>query len=354
MPSLKFLPTGDYFAEITERIARTRRGDRVALMTMGYNPGVATIGRLTDELIAAAGRGVRVQLNIDAYSFMVDDVSELPTGPLMLRGSLQRLPPAYAKKLACLEKLADHGGGYRILNQPTSRLTNPFAGRSHIKATVINNEAYLGGCNLSHPTLTDAMVRLKDAALADWLHDMILETARSGNVRQAFNDADAIRKLDKTTTIFLDAGIKKQSIIYEQALALIDQAQERIVLTCQFFPGSTTAQHLAAAYERGVDVTVYFNSPRQHPALKSFAMQLVQRYESWQHPKELFSRELPKNTPFLHAKLLATEKAAMIGSHNYVTQGVNLGTAEIALLRKDATFAREVQGLAQRLAEPQV
>jgi hypothetical protein len=49
---------------------------------------------------------------------------------------------------------------------------------------------------------------------------------------------------------------------------------------------------------------------------------------------------LPKTGPGLHAKLIATEKGAIIGSHNYVRTGVQLGTAEIALMRYDTVFAR--------------
>ncbi len=36
----------------------------------------------------------------------------------------------------------------------------------------------------------------------------------------------------------------------------------------------------------------------------------------------------------------------MIGSHNYVVTGVNFGTAEIALLRRDALFAAQATALA--------
>jgi hypothetical protein len=56
--------------------------------------------------------------------------------------------------------------------------------------------------------------------------------------------------------------------------------------------------------------------------------------------------------PRLHAKLLATEQGAMIGSHNYVVQGVTLGTAEAAILRNDPQFSKQAIGVfRERLAE---
>jgi hypothetical protein len=56
--------------------------------------------------------------------------------------------------------------------------------------------------------------------------------------------------------------------------------------------------------------------------------------------------------PHIHAKLIATERAAMIGSHNYVVQGVSLGTAEAAILRNDPQFSEQaVEVFTKRLAE---
>jgi hypothetical protein len=44
----------------------------------------------------------------------------------------------------------------------------------------------------------------------------------------------------------------------------------------------------------------------------------------------------------IHAKLLATEQVALVGSHNYVQLGVNFGTAELAMLVRDADFAANI------------
>lgn len=349
--SLNIIPVKSYFSEITRAIARTKPGDRVALMTMAFNPAESPIQALMHEAAAAAKRGVHVQLNIDAHSFMVSDDSDLPTGPLVIRGNLKHLPEPYGYKMAILEELAASGGNYRILNWPASRFSNPFGGRSHIKCTVINDQAYLGGCNLSHAYQTDAMIRLSDPATVDWLYRFACDAGARGNVREMLGGSDTSRRIDDATTLLVDAGIKKQSLIYDQALTMIDQAKDWVSITCQFFPGNTTAKHLAAAMNRGVKVNAYFNGPRKHLGIKGRAMRLVQAREQAIHPAELFTRELDPDQPYLHAKLLATEQGAMIGSHNYVVQGVNFGTAEIALRRQDTAFGREVAALAKDLAK---
>jgi hypothetical protein len=62
--------------------------------------------------------------------------------------------------------------------------------------------------------------------------------------------------------------------------------------------------------------------------------------ERTHQPSALFDQQLHKDLPYLHAKLLATEQGAMIGSHNYVGVGVSFGTAELTLLRYDNQFAQ--------------
>jgi len=47
---------------------------------------------------------------------------------------------------------------------------------------------------------------------------------------------------------------------------------------------------------------------------------------------------------------MANEKAAIVGSHNFVELGVKYGTPEIALRREDPDFARAVGSLLARQA----
>lgn len=348
---MKLLPSKDYFADITRRIASTKKGNRIALMSMGFNPAEAPVEHLLREVVAAAGRGVSVQLNIDAHSFMVDDINDLPLGPVILHRDFRGSRRQHCQhKLAWLDKLTASGGKWQILNMPQSRFTNPYGGRSHIKYTVINDTVYLGGCNLNHTGNADTMLRLNDTATADWIYDVILQAAKTGNVRRALDGRDISLAIDSDTTLFIDAGVKHQSLIYDQALQLIDSAETHLTMTCQFFPNKTTARHLHGAVRRGVDVRLYFNNPRQQNNIKPLAMQFVQWREQLRCPPELFHWQLSKEHPFLHAKLLASEKAAMIGSHNYVVQGIKFGTAETALLSQDKNFARKLSEVAEKLA----
>jgi phosphatidylserine/phosphatidylglycerophosphate/cardiolipin synthase-like enzyme len=138
-----------------------------------------------------------------------------------------------------------------------------------------------------------------------------------------------------------DSGRRGQSLIFEEAMQLIDSAEKWLVITCQFFPNSVTAQHLLKAVNRGVNVEVIFAHPKHHGIIGGLGQQVSILRERTRVPKILFEHALSRKDPMLHAKLIASDAGFMIGSHNYVRAGVILGTAEIALKSADEKLARE-------------
>ena len=352
---LSILNDHEYHAEVIRKVRATKAGNRVALMTMSFDPSEQTIATLMRELIAAAKRQVDVTLNVDAHCLMMHDNTALPTGPAYTRPDA--IPRGYGRfhtKTRILNALRENGGTYRVTNIPERPFSNPFSGRSHIKFTVINDTAYVGGCNLSKNWGIDFMVCLKDQKPVEWIYDFIIAVTQKGSPLDVLNDKDLRISLDKETDLLVDAGLRNQSLIYEEALNSIDQAKEWIVLTCQFFPGRTTAEHVVAARARGVKVTIYFNPLNKKAMVQRLPHWWAEQQERNKYPVELFQYRLPSTPgiPHLHAKLLATEQAVMIGSHNYVIQGVTLGTAEAAILRRDPQFSRKsVEVFMKRLAE---
>ena len=309
-------------------------------MTMSFTPSEPHIAVLMRELITAARRGVQVYLLVDAISF-TNDQYELPIGPtLLLHEAARSRRPHFRQKYLLLEELRASGGHYHIINFPKRRLANPYAGRSHIKIAVVGNVTFAGGCNLSSKQI-DYMMQLEDTTVADWLYELVVRVTNDGDVGHVLQYQDHDFNIDDKTTLLVDAGKRGQSLIYKSALDFIDSAQEWLVMTCQFFPNTITATHLAAAVRRGVNVTLYYNHPRHHAIHMRPVQQVVIWAEKTRRPRTLFTHQLPKDLQRLHAKLIASEQGAMIGSHNYVTHGVNFGTAEIAIRRYDPVFAQE-------------
>ena len=283
-----------------------------------------------DVLSEAASRGIEIYFALDERTLPI--LQHLPLN----RSTLNHMKATQS----LLQKLQEAGVLYAITNKSYRRVINQFAGRSHIKLAIINDAVYVGGCNLSDVTKIDMMIRWRDHHSADWLYELMRNVIRQQSIRQALNSTDRELSLDNKTKLLIDSGKPRQSIIYDYALSLIDDAKEWIVMTCQYFPSSLTARHLAAAYKRGVKVSLYFNHPSKHKPGHNILHHIVLVQERTYQPSALFDQQLHKDLPFLHAKLLATEQGAMIGSHNYVNVGVTFGTAELTLLRYDNQFAQ--------------
>lgn len=345
-----FYTKPEYYRDITAGIGKLRKGDRVALATMSFKPQYAPVQALMEVLGAAAGRGVRVSLTVDAYVFLSDD-KQVP-GPLFFSKKLpRRMPAAFQKKYDVLAKLRQQGVQVAITNQPARVFTSPVGGRSHIKFAVINDRLYIGGCNLTSPERLDVMVGWESRKAADWLYEFSQNMVRTEST--AFmHGKDLDFSIDTDTQLLVDSGKPKQSTIFAHAMQLIDEAEKEVLITCQYFPNSVTTKHLIAAHERGVKVTVMYNHPSKFPKPQNLLHYAVVARERLRTPPILFKQQLPKDRHYLHAKIIATESAAIIGSHNYVTAGVNFGTAEIALLRRDPAFSQSTVQFVQDLIGP--
>jgi cardiolipin synthase len=337
-PTFQFYSRKEYFADLAERANLLSKGDSITVMTMNFEPQVPGVLALMQALYCAAKRGAEVRLIIDAFTFLLGPDNR--PGPMFYGKPLHEAvkPVVFRETYSRLEQLYESGGQYWIINKPARAFTNPVASRSHIKLALINDRVYLGGCNLGDETQLDLMTAWEDATTAAWLRQLTEKITAAGSVKKALQGIDQTHEINDSMTIFVDSGIKRQSLIYKQALDFIDRADKQALITCQYFPGGPTARHLLAAKNRGAKVNILFSGPSVHG--QAFGHWLYNLRERSRMPASFFEEELPVGTPKLHAKLIATEHGAMLGSHNYVNIGVNLGTAEIALRVTNPTFAQ--------------
>ncbi|HEY2003746.1 MAG TPA: phospholipase D-like domain-containing protein [Candidatus Saccharimonadia bacterium] len=343
MPATKFTfySKPEYFAELIQFLNDAQPGERfvtVNMVTIPWQPGVAEV---LDAMVAAARRGVQVTLLTDARNFLIAPGGLMP-GPLFYHRRLprRRLPGRFQQQRRALETLKAAGGRYVILNRPAQAFTNPWYGRNHIKFTVCGDRYFVGGCNLDNSQHIDLMVAAHDASAANWLVTLAERMLATGSAMASMNGLDFTHETSSAQAFFLDAGVPRRSLIFEQAVELIAASREHVFLATQYFPGGEMGQALLAAHLRGATVTIVYN----HPSLFSGPMRLLNAtYNLAQrhHLPESFFAHANAGPSYLHAKLLATEHGAILGSHNFVEQGVNFGTAEIALLVRDPKFARQ-------------
>jgi phosphatidylserine/phosphatidylglycerophosphate/cardiolipin synthase-like enzyme len=337
--TIKIFSSAEYFDEIVRMIAGTSAGDQVAIATMTFDPTVQSVQRVLKELAAAGSRGVDVTLLLDARPFLYQE--ELGLGPLFYSAKLPNpLPSKYQNIQKTLDKLNSCSVKYNIINRPSRSFTNPHGGRSHIKFAVINDYVCVGGVNLDNDANIDLMVGMADKSFAKYLLQLASKILISGSVRRALHDKDVAIDLGPNTKVYLDSGVSGQSLIFEKALEFIDSAREHIFFTCQHFPSGKIGRHLLAAHRRGVRVEIYSNRPNKnvwpYNILHYGAVQVARR----QLPSGFFRNMLDANSEYLHAKLIASETGAMIGSHNYLGIGVQFGTAELTLACHDPNFSK--------------
>lgn len=341
MKDYTLLSRADYVTALTKAVRQAKAGERVFVATMAFDPSVPIINDLVVALRRAAKRGVVVTMIVDAINFLAHDHG-IPK-PVWGPWSTDRLSGKFAATFRALHEVRMAGGSYHIINKPLKHVSLAQAGRSHIKAAVVGKQVFLGGCNLERPEQLDVMVSWDNAAAADTLANWFMRIGEAEQVREAFGDVDVETVVDTRMTLLLDAGVPRQSLIYDEALRLIDDAEDFLYMTCQYFPGGPTAKHLAAAQARGVSVQIEYSHPRAH----SQAAVLHHIHQLTQHarglPNNLFAGRLDKRAPKLHAKVLISDKAAMVGSHNYVPQGVYFGTAELALKSTDPVFGQQLR-----------
>lgn len=330
MTEYTLLNRAEYFDHLVERFCKAGAGDSITLATMEFKPDQGSIGKIVDALCQAARQGAHTTFLLDAYSFMLKDSALL--GPLFFIKRDPKLGYGNFKPIvSALHKLRKSGVNCTVINKPHRPFKNPFGGRSHIKFAVINNEVMIGGCNLSNPELLDVMVHAESKRLADYMREFSNDVLDYKNVRKALKRRDASFKIDDDTDLLIDAGVKRQSLIYDRALNLIGRAGQRVYMTCQYFPNNKTPAELSKAYSRGVGVHLAYNHPDQHRTPLRGIQKRTVAIKKKRLPPSVFENQLQMDKNYLHAKILLSEKEAIIGSHNFVKMGVSLGTAEIAL-----------------------
>lgn len=330
---------GDYLARIISSLQRAQPGDRVLLATMDFDVNYKIYDQLLDALTRAAQRSVDVAFVVDAYTFL---------------NSIILTSKARAKRqrnLRWIKALEAAGVHVTICNQPKLPITIPFMGRSHIKCFIINDVVYLGGCNFNNPLALDSMLEFQSKEAADWICAQFKMIAQTGSTQKAFNGQDLACVLPFGGKIIIDAGKRGQSTILDTAYQLIDTAKTNVTMTCQFFPGESTAHHLTQALLHKCHIMLYYSHPAAHGG-SAFVQTIYNQLQRLRFPKQLLSGRLKRQAPVLHAKMLCSEQSAMIGSHNYVWQGVKFGTTEIAFVTQSPEIIKQIENSIHELVAP--
>ena len=310
----------EYFAELKSQIDSCKKDDSIYLMAMAFRPHFSEISDLVRSLCEAAERGAKVQLIFDTTTF--------ETG---------RTKWVNARR-AAKHDLEDSGVKVSLVNRRQAKLSNPYSGRLHAKISIINDQIFVGGCNLNQVDQIDLMASWKDSGQANQLAGVLDKIIASGSARSAFEDRDLVIQIDNQTKMIFDAGVPHQSLIYDLALQAIDESSKSVFAALYFFPTGKTFRRLQAAAKRGVKVRLLHNRPARYELVYRLIYTAVAPIGRRRLHKSVLAEELAKGLPLMHVKLLTADKTTILGSHNLAPSGVNWGTAETAIISTDPKF----------------
>ncbi len=314
---------------------------RVWVQAMVFEVGVVS-ERFSEVMIGAARRGCDVRFQVDWNS------SQYVDGDLRLTPEFDLRKRQYANEVHRANddfyaRLRTEGVQVTILNSPLiiARIF-PIYKRNHTKLYIADNFGWMGGMNLYDEAYdyVDFMVRFDDERIVS---AFCVQFAQVNEHRPKQNYA-----VDCTPEyrFLVDNGKSGESIIYDAAIETVSNALKSIILISQIVPEGIMLATLLQKAATGVRVTIV-TSPRKENQFRKYPQKYfydVFKKQVVNQPNVYFTHLLTT----LHAKLIIVdEHVALFGSHNFVEQGVLLGTEEIcmrtvdpALLSQLITFSR--------------
>lgn len=287
---------------------------RILLQAMEFHSEGSSMQALLQAACEATARGVRVCLVCDPHSYLNQP---------MIGTVVRRL-----QRAGVVVRWCGHGWwGW------------PIAGRSHVKIYCCDDTVYLGGgVNFSQASFAnhDFMLRYTSAEIAD------IALSAAHNLYSWWARPDYAVALSASDTLLADGGKRGQSIILEQACAIVRGAK-RVWYVSQFAPSG----RLAGLLRRSRAEVVAFNTARTATSLLDTVGYRVLNYRFQAYNQYQGDRKI-------HAKYIVAEQAngrliSLTGSHNFNATGVRFGTQETAILTYDQSLGRQLISYAQQL-----
>lgn len=309
-PPYRLLGTTDYVQDLVDAInAATNSIDMIALVIREDDETRAII----DALCNASKRGVKVSIGTDIY-FTYKEL-----GLHISRRSYFRQQTRDMR--ATKRRLESAGAKVRWLGQFGATF---ISHRTHAKWSIVDDTVYtFGGVNIYDSGLAsnDFMFKVHDERLAERMrteHELVLAADKSGRSYPSHSIS-----VNDNNTIHIDGGRIFNSLIYKRACTLAEQAT-RIVYVSQYCPTGRLARIL-----RHTDSEVYYNSWQN--AEGRWNANLIRLNMFLSKIPTLYTK--PK---YLHAKFIIFymadgSRAALTGSHNFISANELAGAREIAL-----------------------
>ncbi|WKZ30822.1 MAG: phosphatidylserine/phosphatidylglycerophosphate/cardiolipin synthase family protein [Candidatus Dojkabacteria bacterium] len=227
-------------------------------------------------------------------------------------------------------------------------LLTKYQGNNHRKLVVIDDKCAIGGVNLHDDLLNalDYMVVFNNApALRETILNSIMNASASDTSSTPYDIFDLSDEHTDFKLILENGHADRKSEIIEQAIGLINDAKESVLICGQWLPDDRVLFAVINAAKRGVKIELFANSyVTVGGKLYSFAAWFNQfTVKSWLRGVNIDFTDpdspvkvtiLPKR---IHSKLLIVDESSMIlGSDNFVRSGAMFQTRESSILVRSA------------------
>lgn len=244
---------------------------------------------------------------------------------------------------ARIDLLIENGVDVEKVN-PVKKLKDKIffiKGRNHIKIYLVGDKIWIGGMNLTEEEFNkyeDFTVKITDPRITEAVAKQFPQV----NENKPKSDYEV--KCTDNTTLLVDSGKPKESIILDRATERVNRAQKRVLLATQFMPEGKFLEALNKAHKRGVELVCLQSDPKADDIFAR-TLNLENRLKGRAYPIPLTF--LPGTK--LHAKLLIVDDTAFFGSHNFSLTGVKAGTEEMDIMSTEPVLVNNLTGYFREL-----
>jgi cardiolipin synthase len=304
---VELIQASDYFQALISEIPKAKKRIVIHAMVILWGPRTEILVPLLKDALA---KGVEVLIVGDYYSKFQAN-----------RPKIIRVTPKWSHTRAINYGLEAMGAHITYISKVG---LNPYKGRCHSKITIIDDTAYtFGGVNFSDTSFDnyDYMLRLKDKATTDQLHELVLTIEKDRIIDNVVNPLPGI-----AGDLLFDGGASGSSIIYDTACKVVAGA-EKVYYVSQMCPSGRLAKYIEST-----ENYCYFIRPSQTDTPANLALMVDKaRYGI---------KNLYKGKGYIHAKFILCEyadgsKHLLSGSNNFSWRGIAYGTREIAIHSTD-------------------
>lgn len=263
-----------------------------------------------------------------------------------------------------------HRAGVELVYTNMGYLLPDQQGQNHMKLAMFDRRAYFGGVNIHseviHDTL-DCMIATDDPSLCGVISETLEKNRHLHRDRNHPFDRYQLQSTEdpnpflpencKFDVIVENGASDRRSEIIDQAVALVEQAQERVVVASQFLPDGRLFNALIEAAKRGVEIVIISNDPehiwgniyRQSARLSRKRFDLAVRWHNYLQsnngngPINLKIHELNSR---VHLKMvMADDETVVFGSENFIRLGELLETSEFSVITDHEGIVAGLKGL---------